>query len=240
MGKRALAIFAVLGVALTMASGTALGAERTVSVSATAKQEVANDSARLGFAVSKERHSRAAALRAVSIRLRAVIAAVQSVPGVGEGDITTGRVSVRDVSRGEKRLFRASEGIAVLLHRPDVAGELIGLAIEAGATGVSGPTFLVGDREAAFRGALGTAFAEAKAKAAILASAAGATLGPVVTIVEGGSIVPEQDDSFAAPVKRCASATAPRLRKACTAPSPPTKPGTSTVEATVQVVFELL
>lgn len=77
----------------------------------------------------------------VAVRLRAVIATVQAVPGVGPGDITTGRISVRKVTRGERMLYRAAEGISVTLHQPDRAGELVSAAIAAGATGTSGPRF---------------------------------------------------------------------------------------------------
>ena len=48
-----------------------------------------------------------------------MIAAVQTVPGVGPGDVTTGRISIREVLRGKKTIFKASEGIAVILHLPE-------------------------------------------------------------------------------------------------------------------------
>ena len=155
--------------------------ERTVSVKGTATQKVPNDTASLGFSVSKERKTRKAALQLVAVDLRAVIATVQSTPGIGPGDVSTGAISVRQTIKGKRTLYRAAEGIGVILHEPNRAGELVNAAIAAGATGTRGPDFFAGNPEAAFNNALLAAFAQAKAKATALATSAGATLGQVLT-----------------------------------------------------------
>jgi uncharacterized protein len=201
--------------------------ERTVSVQGTATQEAPNDTASLRFSVSKERRSRAAVLRIVSIRLRAVIATVQGSPGVGSGDVTTGQVTINKVFREEKPLYRASQSVTVILHQPERAGEMIGAAVAAGATGTNGPTFFPGDPEAAYNNTLIAAFDQAKTKATALAARAGAILGAPITIEEGAEVVPDQP------------AAATRGPRSVSAPAPPTKPGASTVTATVRVVFAL-
>src|SRR6478672_3308429 len=177
-------LIALLSLAL-LAPASAVAVERTVAVSASATLKVPNDSAGVGLSVSRERRSRGAALQAVAKGLRGVIAAVQGIPGVGAGDVTTGRISVRKVFHGERVAYRAAEGIGVTLHQPDEAGDLVAAAIGAGATGVNGPMFFVGDAEAAFAGALAAAFDKAKVRATALATRAGATLGPALTIEEG-------------------------------------------------------
>jgi uncharacterized protein len=238
--------FALLAMALALPA--AASAARTVSVTADATLKVPNDSARLSFGVSKERRTRGAALRAASSKLRAVIAAVQKVPGVGAGDVRTGRISVRKSFRGRKAVYRASEGIGVTLHQPDKAGELVSAAIAAGATGVRGPTFFVGNTEAAEANALAAAFNKAKARAAVLAAQAGAALGPALAIDEGegAQFEPQFDGAAGKEVSApsCGTGSAPAKRAStsvCTTGAPaPTKPGTSTVSATVHVVFELL
>jgi uncharacterized protein YggE len=126
-------------------------AERTVTVRGSATQKVPNDAAKLGFSVSVERRSRAAALHAVAARLRAVIATVQASPGVGPGDATTGAISVRKIRRDERTLFRASEGVGVILHEPARAGDLVNAAVTAGATGTRGPFFFASNPEAALQ-----------------------------------------------------------------------------------------
>jgi len=66
---------------------------------------------------------------------------------------------------------------------------------------------------------------QAKGKAELLASAAGATLGPAITIVESGGVTP---------------VSAPQKGAAEDAPAPPVEPGASTVQATVEATFGLL
>lgn len=178
------ALIPLLAIAL-LVPASAVAQDRTIAVNGEVTQQVPNDTAGLGFSVSVERRTRGAALSAVSGRLRAVIAAVQAVPGVGPGDVTTGRISVRKESHGKRVVYRAGEGIAVVLHQPDQAGNLVGVAIRAGATGTSGPNFFVGDSQIAYNRALVAAFDQAKARAAALAAEAGALLGPVVSIEEG-------------------------------------------------------
>jgi len=217
-----LAAFAAL-----LAPTAATAAEPTVSVEATVERAVPNDAARIHFTVSKERPGRAAALRIVAVRLGAVIAAAQSTPGVGPGDVTTGSISVRRVKRGKRPVYRASESVTVITHDPNAAGDLVAAGVAAGATSTRGPTFFVGNREAAYNAALVEAFTQAKTKAELLAAAAGATLGPAITIAESGNVV-----SLAAPV----NAVEPASDKA---PSPPVKPGKSTVTATVAATFAL-
>lgn len=228
--KTTIFVLALLSCALIPATaGAATG--RTVAVTAQATVKVPNDTARIGFGVTRERETRTAALQATAAGLRKVIATAKAFPGVGEGDIRTGRVNVRSVQKGKVTVYRATEGVQVTLHEPSKAGELISKGLGAGATGVSGPSFGVGNEEEAFGKALAAAFAKAKERATILATQAGATLGQAITIEEG------EGAEFVAPVE--SAATESEATSGKVAPTPPTKPGTSTVKATVHVVFEL-
>jgi uncharacterized protein len=215
---------------LPAAAGAATG--RTVAVTASANIKVPNDTAKVGFGVKRERTSRAAALQATAAALRQVIATAKAFPGVGEGDIRTGRVDIRSVKMGKATVYRATEGIQVTLHEPAKSGELIAKALAAGATGVSGPTFTVGNEEEAFAKVLAAAFDKAKERATILAAQAGAKLGQALTIEEG------EGAEFIGP--RFAAEEEAGAVVGKSAPTPPTKPGTSRVKATVHVVFELM
>jgi hypothetical protein len=215
---------------LPAAAGAATG--RTVAVTASATVKVPNDTAKLGFGVKREKKTRGAALQATAAGLRKVIATAQAFPGVGEGDIRTGRINVRPVRKGKVTVYRATEGIRVTLHEPSKSGELITAALAAGATGVSGPSFSVGSEEAAFAKVLGAAFVKAKERATVLATQAGAGLGAAITIEEGEGAEFIGPRSFEA---ESVSGGAKDVKE----PTPPTKPGTSTVKATVHVVFEL-
>jgi uncharacterized protein YggE len=225
----ALALVALLACALLPAAASA-ATGRTVAVTAKATIKLPNDTATVGLGVKRERKTRTAALQETAKELRKVIAVAQAFPGVGEGDIRTGRINVSPVQKGKVTVYRATEGISVTLHEPAQAGELISKGLAAGATGVSGPSFSVGNQEEAFGKALAAAFTKAKERATILAGQAGATLGAAITIEEGEGAELVQPEFKSAEV---AGGAAP------TATPPPTKPGTSTVRATVHVIFEL-
>jgi uncharacterized protein YggE len=214
---------------LPAAAGAATG--RTVAVTASANIKVPNDTAKVGFGVKRERKTRTAALQATAAGLRKVIAAAKAFPGVGEGDIQTGRIDINPVKKGKVTVYRATEGIQVTLHEPDKSGELIAKGLAAGATGVSGPSFSVGNEEEAFAKVLAAAFDKAKERASVLATQAGAKLGQALTIEEGSGA------EFIGP--RFESAGAEEAASVKAAPTPPTKPGTSRVKATVHVIFEL-
>lgn len=238
-------LFAFFALAALVVPAGASAAERTVSVTATVERQVPNDTAEVRFAVSKERAGRGAALHVVAVRVKAVIAAAQGIAGVGPGDIATGSISVRRVVKGKRPVYRASEGVTVVTHQPQEAGRLVAAGVAAGATGTSGPSFFVGDREAAYDAALVEAFERAKTKAGMLATAAGATLGPAITIAESGAVTPFEGPSATEPVTKCdavptgshGASGAGATAAACTAP--PVKPGRSTVTATVDATFAL-
>ena len=226
----ALVLSALLAACAILAAAAGAATGRTVAVTASATVKVPNDTAKVGFGVKRERKTRAAALQATAAGLRQVIAAAKAFPGVGEGDIRTGRIDVRPAQKGKVTVYRATEGIQVTLHEPSKSGELIAKGLAAGATGVSGPSFSVGNEEEAFAKVLAAAFDKARERATVLASQAGAKLGQALTIEEGSGaefIGPRSFD------------TAAESGAGKAAPTPPTKPGTSTVKATVHVIFEL-
>jgi hypothetical protein len=232
----ALALVALLACALLPAAASA-ATGRTVAVTANATIKLPNDTARIGLGVKRERKTRGAALQETAKGLRKVIATAQTFPGVGEGDIRTGRINVRPVKKGKVTIYRATEGISVTLHEPAKAGELISKGLAAGATGVSGPSFSVGNEEEAFGKALAAAFAKAKERATVLAVQAGSKLGEALTIEEGegAEFIGPRFASESAGSEEEAVEEAGSIEKT----PAPTKPGTSTVRATVHVIFEL-
>lgn len=244
MIRRVRRLFALFVLTALMVPAGAMAAERTVSVTATVERQVPNDAAEVHFAVSKERPGRAAALHVVALRAKAVIAAAKGIAGVGPGDVTTGSISVRRVEKGRRPVYRASEGVSVVTHQPEAAGELVAAGVAAGATGARGPSFFVGDREAAYDAALVEALEKAKTKAGMLATAAGATLGPAITITEGGGVTRFNETAAAEPVSKCVAAPqgshgVSRAGASACATPPPVKPGKSTVTATVDATFAL-
>jgi uncharacterized protein len=227
-----LGLSALLAAAALLPAAASAATGRTVAVTASATVKVPNDTAQMSFGVKRERKTRSAALQATAAGLRKVIATAKAFPGVGDADVKTGRIDVRPVQKGKVTVYRATEGASVTLHEPSKSGELIAKVIAAGATGVNGPSFSVGNQEEAFAKVLAAAFTKAKERATVLATQAGAHLGAALTIEEGEGaefIGPRQFDA--------AEETESTAGKA--APTPPTTPGKSTVKATVHVIFEL-
>src|SRR5258707_5498791 len=124
-GAAATLVAAALLICALLPAATGAATGRTVAVTAKATVKVPNDTAKVGFGVKRERRTRAAALQATAAGLRKVIATAQAFPGVGEGDIRTGRIDVSPVTKGKVTVYRATEGIQVSLHEPSAAGELI-------------------------------------------------------------------------------------------------------------------
>ena len=70
---------------------------------------------------------------------------------------------------------------------PAAIGRLLEVAVNAGANTVSGVTFTVSDPTRGRDSGLQAAFADAKAKADVLAKAAGRSIGRALAITEGGA-----------------------------------------------------
>jgi uncharacterized protein YggE len=244
--KLAALLIACAALAALLPTAASAAPERTVAVTAKATVKVPNDLATIGLGVKRERRTRGAALKATSAELRKVIAAAQKVDGVGPGDIVTGRVSVRPVERGNVTIYRGREGAKVSLHEPANSGTLVAKALAAGATGFSGPYFSVGNEEEAFGKVLAAAFEKAEGRAKILAGEAGMKLGKAIVVEEGqgrlytpgGSFRDSYFEEESGGVEEVLHSSA--AVEAEEAAPPPTKPGRSTVNATVHVVFELL
>lgn len=103
------------------------------------------------------------------------------------------------------------------------AGPLVDAAVDAGATGVSGPAWSRSDYNALYRQALQNAVADAKAKAQALADSGGLTLGSITTMTEGGGVQP-----------------LPYAMAASDGGVAKLEPGTQTVGASVSVTFAAL
>ena len=101
--------------------------------------------------------------------------------------------------------------------------------IAAGATGISGPTFTVGNQEEAFAKVLAAAFVKAKERATVLAAQAGADLGAAMTIEEGegAEIVPVFADKAAGESGSAAPGKSAPTRRPSPAPRPSRRPSTS-------------
>jgi uncharacterized protein YggE len=166
----------------------------TVSVSGTGRVELAPDRAVFTVGVQTMAPVVAAALQENNTRVTAIIAALKRL-GAPDRAIRTSHVSIypqqeQPGGRAPKIVgYQVSNNITVA-GDPAAVGTLLQAAMDAGANSVSGVSFTVSDPTRGRDVALQAAFADARAKAEVLARAAGRSVGRAVSIVEGGMARP--------------------------------------------------
>lgn len=223
-----LAVAALAGVGRPEAAGGASeDAKEGITVTGSGDVNTTPDRADLSFSVQSEGATAAQALAANSADSQRLIDALKEA-GVQAKDLKTEHLDVSpryDVEKDmESRGYSASSSVSVRSQPLDRAARLSDVAVRAGADSASGPSLSVADRDAQYRRALERAFDDARAKAQILAAAAGISLGEVTAIVEGG-----QPRDF--PIY----ATAERALDAKT----PIEPGSEEITASVTVTFAI-
>jgi uncharacterized protein YggE len=193
----------------------------TVSVTGTGSVDAVPDRAEVSAGVETRAATAKASLTANAAAMQKVIAALRANGGK---DVTTQTVSLSTAfdQNGQPNGFVASN-VASAGTSLDGAGALIDAAVAAGANTVYGPTLSRSDADALYRQALATAVDDAKARAEILAKAAGRSLGRVTAIAESGS---------APPVPYAAKASAAQ-------DSTPVVSGSEETTASVSITFEL-
>jgi uncharacterized protein len=123
-------------------------------------------------------------------RVAAVIAALKKA-GAQDKDIQTSQFSIypqQDYQQGKlPRIlgYQVSNNVSVRSEKVGDAGRLLGIAVNAGVNTSSGINFEVSDPARGRDQGLRAAFEDARAKAALLAQAAGRSLGRAVEISEG-------------------------------------------------------
>ena len=131
------------------------------------------------------------AVRENNARISAVVAALKKA-GAADADIRTSGFSIypqQDFQQGHPpRIlgYQVTNNVTVTRKQATDAGRLLQAAIGAGVNTASSLTFDVSDPRRGRDEGLRAAFDDARAKAAILATAAGRTLGRAMTINEGG------------------------------------------------------
>ncbi|MGF1551796.1 MAG: SIMPL domain-containing protein [Paracoccaceae bacterium] len=207
---------------------------RTVSVTGEGSVEVAPDRAFVGLGASAEDESAVEAMDEVSSRVEAVIEALHEAGVADEAIATTaialspiydrsGRSSYSD-SSGEPgvRGYRATNRLRVRLDDLDAVGRVLDAATRAGATDIGAIAFDLADPAPVEAEARRAAFADARERAALYAEAAGARLGPALSIADRGGGRPISGIAMEAQARAV-----------------PVMPGERAVTATVDVTFAL-
>jgi len=206
----------------------------TVSVTGTGRVNLTPDRFSFNVAVQTIAPTVEEAVNENNTKVAAVIAALKNA-GAKPEEIQTSNFSIypqQDYSQQQQgklpRLigYQVSNSITVTKKQIADAGKLLQAAIAAGVNQSSGLSFSVSDPTRGRDEGLRAAFADARAKASLLAQAAGRTLGPAMAITEGGSSNPQPPRPMMG-----------RVMAAQVAEPVPVESGSEELSFTVSVVF---
>lgn len=208
--------------------------KRTISVSATGSVSVDPDLARISSGVVEEAASAGDALAANNKAMTDVIAAVKEL-GIDGKDIQTSQFNIRplrhsrskSVSPGVPEIsgYEASNQITIIVRDLGKVGPVIDAMISAGANNMNNLSFDASNSDVLKDEARKQAVANARRRAELLAEAAGAKIGKILTLSE---------ESFSAmPVARARFAA-----ESAAAPTP-VEAGSLELEARVSATWAL-
>lgn len=206
-------------------------AERVIQVNGHGIVSAQPDQAIVRFGVQTQSESAGDALEENNVLMQEVISATLEA-GIAEDDIQTQQLRLEPVysqtvdAVGPLTLtgYRAINNVVVTVQDLGGLGDLLDAAVAAGANTVEGIHFEIGDRQALAAQAREAAVTDAMQKAEQLAQLTGTELGIVMTITEIGTAPPQPFPE--ADVFGIGGAV-------------PIAPGTQTVEAHVQVSWQL-
>lgn len=203
--------------------------DRLITVSATGYAYAEPDRASLSAGVTAEGETAAAALSANTELMQKVVGGLKEA-GVDAKDIQTSNFHLeprythpRDGTAPAINGYRVSNQVTVLVRDLKALGGLLDKLVGLGANQVHGLSFEVSKAETLKDEARKEAIANARRRAELLAAAAGAEVGEVVTISE--------EVAYGGP--------RPVAMRAAKAESVPVEAGTETLEARVVVTWKL-
>ena len=224
------AVLAAALFATTQASGQT-APPRTLSVSGTGEVKATPDQAQLSTGVVTQAGTAAAALAANSRAMNGVFDTLKRA-GIAEKNIQTSNFSVSPQYASAKpgsaphiSGYQVSNTVTVMVDKLDRVGPALDALVAAGSNQIDGPSFSIADPRPLLAKAREEAVKDATARAQTLAAASGVTLGPILSIGEGGGYAPPQ------PMYRMAMTAA--------APPPPVAGGEEAVTASVSITWEI-
>lgn len=187
----------VLGALLvftTFAAPMWADSDRVITTQGRGVVDMEPDMATIEIGVTQEADEAAEALSLTSAAMQAVITRLENT-GIEARDMQTRGLSLNPVwsrqlsgsdAPPEVSGFVARNGLVVRVRDLAALGRILDTVVADGANNFNGLQFSVQDSEAAMAEARADAVRDAVAKAKQLAAAAGVSLGPVLSISEGG------------------------------------------------------
>jgi len=186
--KRVFPVVLLLSLLLA-ACGAGAAPERTLTITGTGTVHVTPDIVSVSLAVQTQDRDVAHALAENNQSAQRLLAAARSA-GVADADMGTTFFAVTpqpqyDPTTGNPTgevIYLVDNTITVTLRDVSRLGELLQVAVDAGANNIQGVSFSVDDPSAAEDQAREQAMTDARTRAEMLATAAGATLGAPISI----------------------------------------------------------
>jgi uncharacterized protein YggE len=172
--------------------------QRTITVSGDAEVASKPDQARLSAGVVTQAETAAAALEANTSAMNRVFATLKAA-GIPENRIQTSNFSVqpqyapyRQENPQPQRIigYQVSNNVSVVVDDLTKVGATLDALVRSGANQLGGIQFMIADPKPLAERARTLAVVDAAAKARTLATAAGVTLGPLMSIQETSSVRP--------------------------------------------------
>lgn len=213
------------------APGFAEGAARLITVTGEGVQQAAPDMATVSLGVTTQGDTAASAMAANTAAMSKVMDRLRAA-GIEDRDLQTTGLSINpnwqnDETTQQMKIigYVASNQLTIRVRVLPSLGAVLDAAITDGANTLNGVSFSLADPAPAMNEARKAAVADAIARATLLVEAAGAKLGPVVSITEGGAMA----QPGPMPMFRMDAAAAPV----------PVAGGEVGITASVSVVFEI-
>lgn len=209
--------------------------QKSIAVTGTSETKVSNQIASFSAGVNAYNDNKETAIKEVNDKIASIITAVKTF-GVPAEDIKTQSLSIYQnsdfVYEGDRQKqkpgqWNVSNTIDIKLQDITKASDLASLLASTGATNVYGPNFSLDDKKTrdSEKALLSEAIEDARSKADIIAKSSGKKLGGIITVSESGSYTPS-------PIYRMDSGMGG-------GGAAPVEPGSSTIQKTVFVTFEV-
>ncbi len=201
---------------------------RQIVVGGEGRIEAAPDVATVTAGVQAEATQAAAALGASSEAMQAVFGALAAA-GIAPEDMQTSQIGVDPVwdngDNGQPRVrgYSATNTVSIRVRDVSRLGAVIDAVGAAGANRIFGIGFDIGEPRMQLDAARRLAVQDARARAELLAEAAGVTLGPVMSIREGVR----------------GGGPAPMFARAEMDAAPPVAEGVVAIETSVEIVYAI-
>ncbi len=172
-----------------------LSNERTIIVTGMSQLQEKNQIAAFRAGVSSVRDGKSDAVVEVNSKMEEIVTALKTF-GIASEDIKTQSASIYQMQetyyedgrqKSRPGQWSVSNNIEVVLRKVDRAADLSNLLAKSGANNVYGPNFSLDPTMNGGDGLIVAAIEDAKKKAEAIAKSNGASLGEVVSVVEGYS-----------------------------------------------------